>query len=69
MKSILSIKEMTETGIFRFFNIFSKIWKTGDKYNADRIGERAEPWPTPTSKLKKGEEKLFQKYFVFLLTR
>ena len=38
----------------------------GDKYKADKMGERADPWSTPTSTLKKGEEKLFQKYLVFL---
>jgi len=39
------------------------------RYNAKRIGERAEPYPTSMSKLKKGEEKLFQRYLVFLPTR
>jgi len=33
------------------------------------MGERVEPCPKPMSTLKKGEEKLFQRYFVFLLTR
>ena len=60
------MKEITETGIFRFFNLFSKIWKIGNKYNASK---RAEPCPTPTSMLKKEKEKLFHKYFVFLPTR
>ena len=69
MKSSSFIKEMTETWIFRFFNIFSKMWKIGNRYNANRIGERAKPWPTPTSILKKGEKKLFQKYLVFYFTR
>ena len=31
--------------------------------------ERVEPCPTPMSTLKKGEEKVFQRYFVFLPTR
>jgi len=69
MKSPSSIKEMTETWIFRFFNLFSKMWKIGNRYNANRIGERAEPWSTPTLILKKGEKKLFQKYLVFCSTR
>ena len=62
---------MTGTWIFRFFNLFSKMWKIDNKYNANRIGERAKPWPTPTptSILKKGEKKLFQKYLVFYFTR
>jgi len=34
----------------------------GKKYNTERIGERAEPCPTPMSTLKKGEEQLFQRY-------
>ena len=37
------------------------MWKKGDKYKADRIGERAEPWPTPMFTLKDGKVKLFQK--------
>ena len=41
----------------------------GKGYNAKRIGERAEPCPTPMSKLKNGEEKLFQRDLVFLSTR
>ena len=55
-----------DTGIFKIFNYFSRIWRIGDKYKADRIGERANSWPTPILTLKKGEEKLFQKYLVFL---
>jgi len=34
----------------------------GVKYNVDKMGNRAEPCPTPMSTLKKREEKLFQKY-------
>ena len=45
------------------------MWKMGKRYNTKRIGERAEPCSTPMSKLKKGEEKLFQRYLVFLPTR
>jgi len=41
----------------------------GERYNTERIGERAKPCPTPISTLKKGEEKLFQRYLVFLPTR
>jgi len=69
MKSLLSTKEITETGIFRFFDLCSKTCKTSNKYNTNRIGEKAESWPTPISTLKKGKEKLFQKYLVFLPTR
>jgi len=33
------------------------------------MGERVEPCPTTISILKEGDEKLFQRYFVFLHTR
>jgi len=36
----------------------------GARYIAERIGERAEPWPTPTLVLNAREEKLFQEYKV-----
>ena len=65
-KSPLSTKERMETGIFKRF---SRMWRTGARYKADKIGDRAEPCPTPTSTLKKDEEKLFQRYQVFLSTR
>ena len=68
MRSPLSIKESIEIDIFRFFNWFSKMWRIGERYNTERIGERAKPCPTPISTLKK-EEKLFQRYLVFLPTR
>jgi len=41
----------------------------GEKYKVNKIGDNTEPCPILTSTLKKEEEKLFQKYFVFLLTR
>ena len=69
MKRPLSTKEITEIGIFRFFNLFSKMWKTSERCNTDKIGNRVEPYLTPTSTLKRGEEKLLQRYFVFLPTR
>ena len=45
-----------ETGIFRFFKHFSRIWKTREIYKADKIRERAEPCPIPTLTLKNWEE-------------
>ena len=48
-----------ETEIFRFFKWFSRIWKTGAKYKADKTRDRTDPYPTPTSILKNEEEKLF----------
>ena len=69
MKRPLSTKEIIEIGIFRFFNLFSKMWKISERCNIDKIGDRVEPCLTPTSTSKRGEEKLFQRYFVFLPTR
>jgi len=40
-----------------------------ERYKIERIGERADSWPTPMSTLKIWEEKLFHKYLVFLPTR
>ena len=40
-----------------------------ERYNAKRIGKRAEPYPTSISTLKKGEEKSCQRYLVFIPTR
>ena len=37
--------------------------------DTERIGERANPWLTPMFTLKKGDMKLFHRYFVFLSTR
>ena len=42
MKRLSSTKERMEIGIFRFFILFSKIWRIGDRYKAERIGERAD---------------------------
>ena len=52
---------MIETGILRFFRSFSKIYRKGERYKADKIGERADPWPTSMFMLKTGEEKLFHR--------
>ena len=54
-----STKERIEMGIFIFFKCFSRIYKKGVRYKAERIGERADPWPTPTLTSKLGEENLF----------
>ena len=56
----LSTKERMEMGIFRFLRHFSRIYKNRVKYKAERIGERADPWPTPMLTLKSGDIKLFQ---------
>ena len=61
MKSPLSTNERVEIGIFRFFHQFSKIWRSRKKYKVERIGDRMDPWLTPTLIQKVREEKLFQK--------
>jgi len=51
IRSPLSTNERKEIGIFRFFKQFSKICKIGERYKADKIGERANHCPTPMSML------------------
>ena len=46
-------------GIFKFFRCFSKIYKKGERYKANEIEVRADPWPIPTFMLKIGNKKLF----------
>jgi len=36
------------------------MWRIRERYKAKRTGDRADPWPTPISTEKDGEEKLFQ---------
>ena len=55
-----STNERIEIGIFRFLRCFSRIYKNRVRYKADRIGERADPWPTLTLALKTEECRLFQ---------
>ena len=55
-----STKERMEMGIFRFLRHFSRIYKNRVKYKAERIGERADSWPTLMLTLKSGDIKLFQ---------
>ena len=38
---------------------FSKMWKIGAIYKADKIEETADTWPTLISALEDGEKKLF----------
>jgi len=54
-----STKEIIETGILRFLRCFSKMYKKGERYKADIIGERADPWPTLTFTSKIGDEMSF----------
>ena len=43
IKRLLSTNEMKEAGIFRFLDLFSKIWKIRARYKADKTRERANP--------------------------
>ena len=54
-----SIKERIEMGILRFLSQFSRIYKKGERYKEERIGERADPCPTSTLTSYIGEEKPF----------
>ena len=49
------MKEMIETGILRFLRCLSRIYKKEERYKANRIGERADPWPTSTFTSKVGD--------------
>ena len=69
IKSPSSTKERIEIGILRFLNLFSKMYRSSEIYNVDKMGERADLWPTPTLMSKKGDERLFHKYFVLLWIR
>jgi len=50
-----------EIGILRFLRRFSRMCKNGERYKADKIGERVDPWPTPTLTSKLGENRSFYK--------
>jgi len=55
----LSTKERMETGIFRFIRHFSRIYKRGVRYKADKIGERADSWPTLMLTVNDRDDRLF----------
>jgi len=38
-----STKERIEIGILRFLRHFSRIYRKGERYKEERIGERADP--------------------------
>jgi len=58
---LLSTNERIETGILRFLTQFLRIYKKGERYKANKIGERADSWPTPTFTSNVGDGKLFYK--------
>jgi len=59
-------KDNISIGIFSFrlFILFLNVLIIGAKYIMEIMGDRAEPWPTPTLVLNGREEKLFQVYVV-----
>lgn len=63
MKSLLSTNKRKDMGIFKILTLFLKIWKISIIKRADRIGDKADPWPTPIFVLNKEEMKPFYKYF------
>ena len=69
MKRSSFIKEISDTGIFRFLILFSKIWKIGEILRAGRTKDKTKPCPILTSIFKNKKEKLFQRYWIFLLTK
>jgi len=56
-----STNKRIEIGILRFLRCFSRMCKNRERYKADKIGERADSWPTPTLTSKLGEDRLFHK--------
>jgi len=54
------MNERMKMGIFRFLRHFSRIYKNRVRYKAERIGKRADPWPTPMLTSKSGDYKSFQ---------
>ena len=56
-----STNERIEIGILRFLKHFSRMCKNREKYKANKIRERADPWPTSTLTSKLGEDRSFHK--------
>jgi len=52
---------------FRFFILFLNVFMIGARYIAERMGERADPWPTPMLVVNFCDVKLFHAYIVDLL--
>jgi len=56
-----STNERIKTGILRILRCFSRIYKKGERYKADKTGERADSWPTPMLTSNVGDGKLFHR--------
>jgi len=50
--------------LLRFLILFLNVFIIGTRYNADKMGERAKPWPMPMFTLKEVEVKEFHEYKV-----
>ena len=59
MNKLSLTKEIRETRMLRDFKHFSRIYRRGERYKANKIGDRADPWPTPTFTLYIREENSF----------
>jgi len=45
---LLLTNKSKEIWRLRFLRHFFKMWRKGAKYKAERMGDRAKPWPTLT---------------------
>jgi len=43
MNKLSLTKEIRETGMLREFRHFSRIYRRGERYRADKIGDKADP--------------------------
>jgi len=50
--------------LFVFFKHFWYVFKMGDRYIAEKIGKRVDPWPIPIFVENEGERKSFHEYVV-----
>ena len=52
-------KEKNQNWNFEIFKMLFRIYKKGERYKEERMGERADSWPTPMLTSNIGEEKDF----------
>ena len=69
MNNPSSTNKRKKIGIFRFFILFSKMWKIRVIKRVGKIGNSTDPWLTSTPVEKKNEVKPFHKKQVFLFTK
>jgi len=56
-----STNERIETGILRILRWFSRMYKKGERYKANKTGKRVDFWPTPTFTSNVGDGILFHR--------